>query len=117
VPISQLADCITETKRDIAGAGLIGPIVGHVGDGNFHALLLVDPDNPDERARAIAVMDRMVERALAMGGTASGEHGIGQSNRKYMRREHGEVAVGMMAAIKMAIDPLDLMNPGKLLYR
>lgn len=114
VPISRLADCIGETKRDIAEAGLVGPIVGHVGDGNFHALLLVDPDNAAEKTAAVAVVDRMIERALSMGGTISGEHGIGQSNRKYMIGEHGRAGLAMMQAIKQALDPFYLMNPGKL---
>jgi D-lactate dehydrogenase (cytochrome) len=115
VPISRLAECITQTKADIVEVGLVGPIVGHVGDGNFHALLLVDPNEESERARAVAVMDRMVERALSMDGTCSGEHGIGQSNRKYMIREHGKTGVALMVTIKKAIDPFGLMNPGKMI--
>lgn len=115
VPISRLAECIVETKADIDAAGLLGPIVGHVGDGNFHALLLVDRNDAAERQRAVEVIDRMVKRAIAMEGTFSGEHGIGQSNRKYMLAEHGEAGLALMRAIKSAVDPQGLMNPGKML--
>jgi D-lactate dehydrogenase (cytochrome) len=114
VPISRLAECVVETQRDIADSRLLAPIVGHVGDGNFHLTLLVDMDDADEVARAQALSQRLVERALAMDGTCTGEHGIGQGKMKYMLAEYGEPALAMMRALKRAIDPLDIMNPGKI---
>ncbi len=113
VPISRLAECIEETRRDLAESGVIAPIVGHVGDGNFHLLLLVDPNDPHEIARAQAVNERLVHRALAMGGTVTGEHGVGMGKIASLEKEHGE-AVAVMAALKRALDPLGIMNPGKL---
>ena len=113
VPISRLAECLEETKRDIAGSGLIAPIVGHVGDGNFHTLILIDPDDAAELARAKALHERMVLRALAHEGTCTGEHGIGFGKIEFLAREHG-AAVGVMRAIKQALDPGNLMNPGKI---
>ena len=115
VPISRLADCVTETQRDIAENNLIAPIVGHVGDGNFHVGLMVDLDDREEVARVEAFLERLVERALAMDGTCTGEHGIGQGKMKYMQAEHGEGALAAMRAIKRALDPLDIMNPGKVI--
>ncbi len=115
VPISELAPCIAETRRDIAEAGLFGPIVGHVGDGNFHVTFLVDPDDAGELARVEEVTERMVRRAIDLGGTCSGEHGIGYGKSRYLPLEHGEEAVGAMRAIKSALDPRGLMNPGKIL--
>jgi D-lactate dehydrogenase (cytochrome) len=115
VPISRLAECVEETKADILATGLTAPIVGHVGDGNFHVLPLIDPDNPGEVAAGLAFVDRMVGRALAMGGTATGEHGIGQANMKYMALEYDSAALAMMKAVKQALDPHDIMNPGKLI--
>ena len=114
VPISRLAECVTQTKADIEEAGLYGPIVGHVGDGNFHSLILVDESDADEVARAEEVMEKMAMRALAMEGTCTGEHGIGQGKRRFIRLEHGPGA-DVMAALKKAIDPDDIMNPGKVL--
>ena len=114
VPISRLADCVMETKRDIEEMGLIAPIVGHVGDGNFHLVYVVDPDKPEELAEAKRLNDRMVDRALAMGGTSTGEHGVGQGKMKYMEAEHGAPALAAMAAIKRALDPHNIMNPGKI---
>lgn len=114
VPLSRLADCIDETKRDIEASGMIAPIVGHVGDGNFHVLPLMDESDPADVARCKAFMGRIVERALAMGGTCTGEHGIGQGKMAYMRAEHGHAALALMAALKQAVDPLGIMNPGKL---
>ncbi|MFG1346925.1 FAD-linked oxidase C-terminal domain-containing protein [Xanthobacter autotrophicus DSM 431] len=114
VPISRLAECVTETKRDIEEMGLIAPIVGHVGDGNFHTTLMVDVDDPEDFAKAKHYMKRLVERALAMGGTCTGEHGIGQGKMKYMAAEHGEAALEAMRAIKRALDPKNIMNPGKI---
>lgn len=113
VPISKLAEAIEETRADLAEAGVWGPIVGHVGDGNFHATLLVDMEDADELARAKAAAARMVERSLRLGGTATGEHGIGVGKRDYMNSEHGQ-GWGMMGAIKTALDPDNIMNPGKL---
>jgi D-lactate dehydrogenase (cytochrome) len=113
VPISRLAECLDETKRDIAQSGLIAPIVGHVGDGNFHTLILIDPNDAAELARAKALHERMVLRALALEGTCTGEHGIGFGKIEYMAREHG-TSVGVMESIKRALDPANLMNPGKL---
>jgi D-lactate dehydrogenase (cytochrome) len=115
VPISRLADCVTETQRDIAENNLVAPIVGHVGDGNFHVGLMVDLDDREEVARVEAFLERLVARALAMDGTCTGEHGIGQGKVKYMPAEHGEGALATMRAIKRALDPLDIMNPGKML--
>jgi D-lactate dehydrogenase (cytochrome) len=113
VPISRLAECLEETKRDIEGSGLIAPIVGHAGDGNFHTLILIDPTDPAELARAKALHERMVLRALALEGTCTGEHGIGFGKIAFMAREHG-AAVETMRAIKQALDPQGIMNPGKI---
>ncbi|MGZ3409964.1 MAG: FAD-binding oxidoreductase [Xanthobacteraceae bacterium] len=114
VPISRLAECVTESQRDCVASRLVAPIVGHVGDGNFHMLLLVDRDDSDEVARADAFMHRLVERALAMEGTCTGEHGIGQGKMKYLPDELGPAALGVMTAIKRALDPKGIMNPGKI---
>jgi len=113
VPISQLALCVLETKRDIVASGLIAPIVGHVGDGNFHLVILVNPDDASEVARAAALNEKVVRRALAAGGTCSGEHGVGCGKLGYMHAEHGE-ALSVMRALKTALDPHGLMNPGKV---
>ena len=113
VPISALAQCISETQKDVAESGLLAPIVGHVGDGNFHLVFVIDPNDPDELARAQGVNDRMVLRAIAMGGTSTGEHGIGYGKLDFLTAEHGE-AVAVMRQIKQALDPLNLMNPGKV---
>jgi len=114
VPISRLAECVVETQRDIAESRLLAPIVGHVGDGNFHLTLLVDMDDADEVARAQALSQRLVERALAMDGTCTGEHGVGQGKMKYMLAEHGEPALAAMRSIKRTLDPFDILNPGKI---
>ena len=114
VPISQLAECIRETQRDIRETNLVAPIVGHVGDGNFHLVLLVDKKDPKEHERAQQLHERMVMRALAMGGTCTGEHGIGYGKLDFLIAEHGE-AVSVMRAIKLALDPDNIMNPGKIL--
>jgi D-lactate dehydrogenase (cytochrome) len=113
VPISALAQAVEETRADIAASGLQGPILGHVGDGNFHAILLVDPTDAREIATAKALAERMAERALQLGGTITGEHGIGLGKRGMMAAEHG-AAWAVMGALKHALDPLNLMNPGKL---
>ena len=114
VPISRLAECVDETKRDILEIGLIAPIVGHVGDGNFHVQPLVDMDNPAEVEACEAFVDRLVKRALAMEGTCTGEHGIGQKKMKYLELEHGPAALDLMRVLKQAIDPHNIMNPGKI---
>lgn len=113
VPISRLAEAVEETAADIAASGIPGPILGHVGDGNFHALLLPVAGDAAEWDRAMALAGRMAERALRLGGTVSGEHGIGLGKMKYMAREHGE-GWAVMSAIKAALDPEGIMNPGKL---
>jgi D-lactate dehydrogenase (cytochrome) len=114
VPISRLADCIADTKADIASSGLVAPIVGHVGDGNFHVLPLFDPNDTAEVGKVKDFVGRLVERALAMEGTASGEHGVGQGKMKYLEAEHGRAALDMMAAIKRSLDPAGILNPGKI---
>jgi D-lactate dehydrogenase (cytochrome) len=114
VPISRLAECMAETQRDIEISGLICPIVGHVGDGNFHCAPMVDTDDPAEVAALNSFMDRLVKRALAMDGTSTGEHGVGQGKMKYLSAEHGEAALEAMRAVKRALDPDNLMNPGKI---
>jgi D-lactate dehydrogenase (cytochrome) len=114
VPISRLAECIGAVKQDIAAAGLLAPLVGHVGDGNFHLIFLVDLDDEGEVARAKAVNRRMVDHALALGGTCSGEHGVGYGKIGYLEAEHGAVAVRAMRSIKQALDPDNIMNPGKI---
>jgi D-lactate dehydrogenase (cytochrome) len=113
VPISKLATAVEETAADIAASGIPGPILGHVGDGNFHALLLPEAGNAAEMETAKALAARMAERALRLGGTVSGEHGIGMGKLAYMADEHGE-GWQVMGAIKRALDPLGVMNPGKL---
>jgi D-lactate dehydrogenase (cytochrome) len=114
VPLSRLTECILETQREIDESFLLAPLVGHVGDGNFHLVFLVDPEKPEELREAQRLNDRLVERALAMDGTCTGEHGIGIGKKKYLVAEHGD-AVETMRAIKRAIDPLNIMNPGKVL--
>ena len=113
VPISRLTECILETRKDIDETGLLAPIVGHVGDGNFHVLMLIDPDDEDDVARCEAFNERLVMRALAMNGTCTGEHGIGYGKIDFLTAEHGE-AVSVMRALKMALDPQNIMNPGKI---
>jgi D-lactate dehydrogenase (cytochrome) len=115
VPISRLADCVVETEDDLKRMNLLAPIVGHVGDGNFHCSLLCDTDDAEEMARGEEFMHRLVERAQAMGGTCTGEHGIGQGKQKYMKAELGIEALQAMRAIKQALDPQNILNPGKIL--
>jgi D-lactate dehydrogenase (cytochrome) len=114
VPISRLAECVTATQREIAALGLVAPILGHVGDGNFHLTLLVDMADPAELEAAKMLCERLVERALAMDGTCTGEHGVGQGKMKYLAGELGRPALAAMAAIKRALDPHNIMNPGKI---
>lgn len=113
VPISRLAECILETKKDLEGASIPGPILGHVGDGNFHVVFVLDPNRPEEAAEAEALNRRLVRRALEMDGTCTGEHGIGLGKQDWLVEELGD-AVEMMRMIKRAIDPRDLFNPGKI---
>ena len=115
VPISRLAECIAETNDDIAQVSIPIALFGHVGDGNFHLVVLVDPDNAKEMEEATWISQRVVERAIAMEGTCTGEHGVGLGKRKYLVAEHGEAAVDVMRAIKQALDPDNLLNPGKIL--
>jgi D-lactate dehydrogenase (cytochrome) len=114
VPISHLAQCILESKQDLRASFLTAPLVGHVGDGNFHLGYLIDPNNPDEIAEAERLNDRLVMRALALDGTCTGEHGIGLGKQKFLIAEHGE-AVSVMRQLKQALDPLNILNPGKIL--
>lgn len=115
VPIPRLAQCIAATRDDLERSGLMAGILGHVGDGNFHVLVLIDPQDPAEFQRAEEFNDRLVQRALAMGGTCTGEHGIGLHKKRFMLQEHGEQALTMMRAIKQALDPKNILNPGKML--
>ena len=114
VPISRLADCVTETEDDLKRLNLLSPIVGHVGDGNFHCSLLCDVNDPDEMARGEEFMHRLVERAQSMDGTCTGEHGIGQGKQKYLEAELGSEALDAMRALKRALDPQNIFNPGKI---
>ena len=114
VPISRLAECVKATQQATAELKLVAPILGHVGDGNFHLSLLVDMSDADEVRRAGILMERVVELALAMDGTCTGEHGVGQGKMKYLLAEHGAPALAAMAAIKRALDPQNIMNPGKI---
>jgi D-lactate dehydrogenase (cytochrome) len=114
VPISRLADCVLAARDDAAQAGLLAPILGHVGDGNFHMTFLLNLNDPEEIERAEAVNARMVAHALEVGGTCTGEHGIGSGKIDFLEREHGD-AVQVMRAIKRALDPGDILNPGKVL--
>jgi D-lactate dehydrogenase (cytochrome) len=116
VPISRLAEALRETQADIAASPVPGPILGHVGDGNFHAVLLIDPDDPAERQAAADLSQRMAERALALGGTTTGEHGVGMGKLPYMAKEHG-LGWAVMADIKRALDPKGIMNPGKMVQQ
>jgi D-lactate dehydrogenase (cytochrome) len=113
VPISRLAECIHETKADLETTDIPAPILGHVGDGNFHVIFVIDPEKPEEIEMAKHLNNRLVERALAMGGTCTGEHGIGMGKIEALRSELGE-AVDLMRSIKQALDPQNIMNPGKI---
>ena len=114
VPISRLADCVTQTAHDLEQSGLTAPIVGHVGDGNFHVQMLVDADDPAEVEHAEALNARLVHRALAMDGTCTGEHGVGLHKQGFLDDELGPAAVGVMRQLKQAMDPHNLLNPGKI---
>jgi D-lactate dehydrogenase (cytochrome) len=114
LPLSALADFVAETKADLISSNLIAPIVGHVGDGNFHLSILVDTADPADVAKVGAFISRMNIRAIDMDGTCTGEHGVGQGKAKYLERERGLPALAAMRAIKRALDPQDIMNPGKM---
>ena len=113
VPISRLAECVVETQKDIEALGLVAPIVGHVGDGNFHTSPVFDRNNPKEMSAIETFLDRLTNRAIAMEGTCTGEHGVGQGKAKYLKAELGD-GLAVMRAVKAALDPLDIMNPGKI---
>ncbi|HET9639307.1 MAG TPA: FAD-linked oxidase C-terminal domain-containing protein [Allosphingosinicella sp.] len=113
VPIGRLAECITETKKDLEQTDIPAPILGHVGDGNFHVIFVIDPNRPEEEAEVKRLNHRLVERALAMDGTCTGEHGIGLGKQEWLVEELGD-AVETMRMIKRALDPKDLFNPGKI---
>jgi len=115
VPVSRLAECIVETQADVEASGVFAPIVGHVGDGNFHLTIIVDRDDPAELEAAEALHDRLVHRAIEMGGTCTGEHGVGSGKARFLQVEHDPEALMMMRRIKDALDPRGLMNPGKVL--
>jgi D-lactate dehydrogenase (cytochrome) len=114
VPIGRLAECINETKRDLEKASFPAPILGHVGDGNFHVIFVIDPNSTAEHKEAEALNERLVQRALDMDGTCTGEHGIGLGKQDWLVREIGEDGVDMMRSIKKALDPKNLFNPGKI---
>ena len=114
VPISKLAEAVLETEKDLQEMKLLGPIVGHVGDGNFHVSLVIDMEDKDELSRVKVFLDRLTERAHRMEGTCTGEHGVGQGKMKYMEAEHGLAVVEMMRTLKRALDPDNIMNPGKI---
>lgn len=116
VPISALAECLEETVGDITASGLLAPVFGHVGDGNFHCLLLVDPRNQRELQMAEELSERMVRRAIRLDGTCSGEHGVGLHKISYLQEEHGSAGVELMRKVKRALDPHDILNPGKVLH-
>jgi D-lactate dehydrogenase (cytochrome) len=115
VPISHLAASVGETRRDLDEAGLLAPMLGHVGDGNYHVLFLLDPASTEEQARAARVYDRMIDRAQRVGGSCTGEHGIGLGKREKLVAEAGLEGIAMMRAIKDSWDPLGILNPGKIL--
>jgi D-lactate dehydrogenase (cytochrome) len=113
VPISRLAECLLETRRDLQSSQLLAPLVGHAGDGNFHLNIVLNPDDPSELAAVRAFNQRLIRRAIALGGTSTGEHGIGMGKIDYLTEEHGD-AVDVMKTIKHALDPDNRMNPGKM---
>ena len=114
MPISRLAECVLATKADCEANGIMHAIIGHVGDGNFHVQMLVDPNDAADIARAEGVNARMVTRAIAMDGTCTGEHGVGLHKMDFLEQEHGSGAIAVMRAIKHALDPDNIMNPGKI---
>jgi len=113
VPVSRLADCIAQTKADLAQSAIPSALAGHVGDGNFHLIFMIDPEKPEEIAEASRLNTRMIERALAMEGTCTGEHGVGYGKIEFLLAEHGD-ALDVMRTLKRALDPENLLNPGKV---
>jgi D-lactate dehydrogenase (cytochrome) len=113
VPISRLAEVIGKIRQEVDASSTDAHILGHVGDGNFHMLFALTPENKAEMDEVLRLNESMISHALSCGGTCTGEHGIGTGKLKYMRREHGDAAVAMMQAIKLALDPQNIMNPGK----
>ena len=109
-----MTECIEATQADIAEHALLAPIVGHIGDGNFHCQVMCDPDDESDVAAAESFVTRLAQRAIDMGGTCTGEHGVGSGKIDLLEREHG-AGIEVMRAIKQALDPLNLMNPGKVL--
>jgi D-lactate dehydrogenase (cytochrome) len=114
VPISRLAECIVSTEQDMASSSILTPIIGHVGDGNFHVAMVLNPNDPKQLAEANRLNQRLIDRALSLDGTCTGEHGVGLGKINSLVAEHGE-ALSVMRAIKQAIDPQNIMNPGKIL--
>jgi D-lactate dehydrogenase (cytochrome) len=114
VPISKLAQCIAETRTDLTASGLIATVLGHVGDGNFHVSMVIDPASQQEWAIAEAFNERLVHRAISMGGTCTGEHGVGLHKKRFLEAEHGKPAVDVMRALKRTLDPNNILNPGKI---
>lgn len=114
VPISTLAQCIAETREDLSASGLTATVLGHVGDGNFHVSLVIDPASQKEWEIAEAFNERLVHRAIAMGGTCTGEHGVGLHKKRFLEAEHGKAAVDVMRALKRTLDPNNILNPGKI---
>jgi D-lactate dehydrogenase (cytochrome) len=115
VPISRLADCINETTAELAKASFPTTIVGHVGDGNFHVLMLLDPNDPAQWEESERINQKIVRRAIEMDGTCTGEHGIGLHKIQFMAQEHGEDALDLMRTIKKSFDPNNILNPGKII--
>ena len=115
VPISKLAQCIDETRKDLNQSWIKAPILGHVGDGNYHVLLVIDPNKPDDFQEAERLNDAIVQRALRLGGTCTGEHGVGMHKMDFLEDEHGSAAIEVMRTIKRALDPKNILNPGKMI--
>lgn len=113
VPLSRIVECLVETQKDIDSSGIIAPIVGHLGDGNFHAFILLRPDVPEDLRRADALNTRLMQRAMAMDGTCTGEHGVGVGKREHLLAELGSETIDVMRSVKRALDPKLIMNPGK----
>ena len=115
--VGAIVECwsLQPANEDLSQTNLLAPLVGHVGDGNFHLQYLIDPDNEDELSEARWVNGRMIERAIEMGGTCTGENGVGHGKIKYLEAEHGAPSLAVMASIKRALDPENIMNPGKIL--
>jgi D-lactate dehydrogenase (cytochrome) len=115
VPISKLPEMVTKTREDVDKSGVVGPMFGHVGDGNFHVILLFDPAQPDEYRKCKEVAGRMAHLAMELGGTVTGEHGVGTGKISLLRDMVGDTAISTMLSIKQALDPKGIMNPGKVL--